>query len=216
MGLIASFLPPYGIPVRTKGSGYQKSNCQICRFGGKGGTDHATGQQALQVAALPPGKGSPREDRCFPFLSRPQSEGSLSPISPACRAPQHSATLTSVPRLHGDFLPDPQRKPPPWDPGVHCSVHPEARGRAQSSTDLLPLCLQPLRVRRTRAQPSWTPGSTSRQALRNPGRLQEHLEAAGTKTRRPKCEVELQLPESSARHGASLDAASQRIPRYSS
>lgn len=86
---------------------------------GLGARRHAspTGKQAMQAAALPPGKGSPREVGCCPFLSRPQPEGSLSPFICTAGTAYSSEILTSAHRLNSDSLPRPCRRPTPRDQG---------------------------------------------------------------------------------------------------
>lgn len=68
MGLILFPSLP-GVPVRTKV--VVESNCQICHVGIREACIMLQAHKALQVAAPPPGKGSPTEERRFTLPSQP-------------------------------------------------------------------------------------------------------------------------------------------------
>lgn len=106
-------------------------------------------------------------------------------------------------------------EPPPRYQGSTVLSTQRPRGRARPSpgarTRGVSCCLQRLKLRRTRAQSSSIPGSTSLQTQRKPRRRQRLVRALGTKSRRPECKVELQLPEPFARHGTARHRTS--LPR---
>lgn len=179
--------------------------------------------KALQVAAPLPGKGSPTKERRFTLPSRPGWRGCPSPfIPPAGTALHPSKILTSAPMLHGASLPGPCRRLLPQDPGVHRSVHQEAQ---ESARPLLGRTEPP--PRGSSCRPPSSHASLGGPALSPPGlqarphtrRRRSWAATEVPRSRRdkvppPEREVELHLPDPSARHGASPDAASHRPPRH--
>lgn len=150
-------------------------------------------------------------------------EGCSSPsISPAGTASHPSKILTSAPTLRGASLPGPRRRFPPRDPGIHRSVHQEARGRARpllgrTAPPTWGASCRPLSSHANLGGPALSPPG-----LQDRPHARRRVSRAATETPRsrrdqdapPEREVELHLPEPSARHGASPDAASHRPPRH--
>lgn len=153
------------ISFPTRVSRYQKSNRSV--DWGARRRAHPTGKQALQVAALPPRRGSPREVGCSPFEPAP------------ARGQPFSFHLYSRHRVflrNSHLCPQAERRLPPWavqeppprDQGPPL-IPPRGPGKRATLTGPpgaypgAPCALPPAtRVYRTRAQPSSTPGSISR------------------------------------------------------
>lgn len=209
MGLIL-FPPLPGVPVRTKV--VVESNCQICQCGYKGGLHHAAGPQGTAGSGSPSRKRLSHRRETLHLTEPARMEGCPSPsIPPAGTALHPSKILTSAPTLHGASLPGPCRRLLPQDPGVHRSVHQEAQGGARP---LLGRTATP--TRGSSCPPPSSHASLEGPALSPPGlqarpharRRRRWAATEAPRSRRdkvapPEREVELHLPEPSARHGAS-------------
>lgn len=204
------------LPTAPRGSREDKSRCRVklsdLSCGYKGGLHHAAGPQGTAGSGSPSRKRLSHRRETLHLTEPARMEGCPSPsIPPAGTALHPSNILTSAPTLHGASLPGPCRRLLPQDPGVHRSVHQEAQGGARP---LLGRTATP--TRGSSCPPPSSHASLGGPALSPPGlqarpharrrRSWEATEAPRSrrdKVAPPEREIELHLPEPSARHGAS-------------